>query len=131
MLVNGQNEEDTEKHRSLFSVISQDQLFLTGTIRDNLDLFKKNQNSELESILKKVGLKVQLNDKVVERGHGAFAGHAAIDEQSRGVLRTSRFHQGGIAGASAGEVADAQGHGRRPVTSIRRSATSRCAARLH
>ncbi|MGZ3690370.1 MAG: ABC transporter ATP-binding protein [Pseudobdellovibrio sp.] len=91
VLVNGLNEEDTEKHRSLFSVISQDQLFLTGTIRDNLDLFKKIQNSELEAILKKVGLKVQLNDRVVERGQNLSYGEKQLLSLARGLLQNAQI----------------------------------------
>lgn len=87
VMVNGVNETDTEKQRSMFSVISQDQLFLTGTIRDNLDLFRKNTNQELESVLKKVGLKCSLSDRVVERGQNLSYGEKQLLSLARGLLQ--------------------------------------------
>lgn len=89
IMVNGVNEPDTEKHRSLFSVISQDQLFLTGTIRDNLDLFRKNTNQELESVLKKVGLKLSLTDLVIEKGQNLSYGEKQLLSLARGLLQNS------------------------------------------
>jgi ABC-type multidrug transport system fused ATPase/permease subunit len=91
VFINGFNEPDLEKHRSLFSVISQDQLFLTGTIRDNLDLFKKRENRELESILKKVGLKTSLNDAVVERGQNLSYGEKQLLSLARGLLQNAQI----------------------------------------
>jgi ABC-type multidrug transport system fused ATPase/permease subunit len=91
VFVNGFNEPDLEKHRSLFSVISQDQLFLTGTIRDNLDMFKKKDNKELESILKKVGLKVSLSDPVVERGQNLSYGEKQLLSLARGLIQNAQI----------------------------------------
>ncbi len=87
VMVNGVNETDTEKQRSMFSVISQDQLFLTGTIRDNLDLFRKNTNQELESVLKKVGLKCSLSDRVAEKGQNLSYGEKQLLSLARGLLQ--------------------------------------------
>lgn len=91
VFINGFNEPDLEKHRSLFSVISQDQLFLTGTIRDNLDLFTKKENRELETILKKVGLKASLNDAVVERGQNLSYGEKQLLSLARGLLQNAQI----------------------------------------
>jgi len=91
VFINGFNEPDLEKHRALFSVISQDQLFLTGTIRDNLDLFKKRENRELETILKKVGLKTSLNDAVVERGQNLSYGEKQLLSLARGLLQNAQI----------------------------------------
>lgn len=91
VFINGVNQIDIEKHRSLFSVISQDQLFLTGTIRDNLDLFKKMQNSDLESLLKKVGLKCNLHDPVVERGQNLSYGEKQLLSLARGLLLNAQI----------------------------------------
>ena len=89
IMVNGVNEPDTEKHRSLFSVISQDQLFLSGTIRDNLDLFKKNTNLELKNVLKKVGLKHSLFDQVTEKGQNLSYGEKQLLSLARRLLHNS------------------------------------------
>lgn len=91
VFINGFNEPDLEKHRSLFSVISQDQLFLTGSIRDNLDLFKKRENRELETILRKVGLKSSLNDTVVERGQNLSYGEKQLLSLARGLLQNAQI----------------------------------------
>ncbi|AGH95164.1 ABC transporter ATP-binding protein [Pseudobdellovibrio exovorus] len=91
ILVNGINEADTEKHRSLFSVISQDQLFLTGTIRDNLDLFKKKSNQELEDVLKRVGLRRALTDPVIERGQNLSYGEKQLLSLARGLLQNAQI----------------------------------------
>ena len=87
VMVNGVNETDTEKQRSMFSVISQDQLFLTGTIRDNLDLFRKNTNQELETVLRKVGLKCSLSDRVIEKGQNLSYGEKQLLSLARGLLQ--------------------------------------------
>lgn len=89
IMVNGINEADTEKHRALFSVISQDQLFITGTIRDNLDLFRKKTNQELESVLKKVGLKHSLSDPVIEKGQNLSYGEKQLLSLARGLFQNS------------------------------------------
>lgn len=91
IMINGTNEADTEKHRSLFSVISQDQLFLTGSIRDNLDLFRKNTNQELENVLKKVGLKHSLNDQVIEKGQNLSYGEKQLLSLARGLLQNAQI----------------------------------------
>jgi ABC-type multidrug transport system fused ATPase/permease subunit len=91
IMINGRVESDTEKHRSLFSVISQDQLFLTGSIRDNLDLFRKNTNQELESVLKKVGLKCSLADQVIEKGQNLSYGEKQLLSLARGLLQNAQI----------------------------------------
>lgn len=91
IMINGINEPDNEKHRSLFSVISQDQLFLTGNIRDNLDLFKKKSNHELENVLKKVGLKYTLSDQVFEKGSNLSYGEKQLLSLARGLLQNSQI----------------------------------------
>jgi ABC-type multidrug transport system fused ATPase/permease subunit len=91
IMINGINEADVERHRSLFSVISQDQLFLTGTIRDNLDLFKKNTNIELENVLKKVGLRCSLTDIVLEKGQNLSYGEKQLLSLARGLLQNAQI----------------------------------------
>lgn len=91
IMVNGVNEPDVELHRALFSVISQDQLFLTGTIRDNLDLFRKRPNHDLENVLRKVGLKHALNDQVIERGQNLSYGEKQLLSLARGLLQNAQI----------------------------------------
>ncbi len=91
VLINGKNEVDVEKHRSLFSVISQDQLFLTGTIRDNLDLFRTSSNAEIEKILKKVGLSFNLHDQVTEKGQNLSQGEKQLLSLARGLLQKAQI----------------------------------------
>lgn len=89
IMINGAYEPDTEKHRALFSVISQDQLFLAGTIRDNLDLFRKKTKQELENVIKKVGLKYSLSDPVIEKGQNLSYGEKQLLSLARGLLQNS------------------------------------------
>ncbi len=91
MLVNGKSESDVEKHRSLFSVISQDQLFLTGTVRNNLDLFRLHSNQELEKILKLVGLDFKLQDEVFEKGQNLSQGEKQLLSLARGLLQKAEI----------------------------------------
>ncbi len=91
VLINGKNEIDVEKHRALFSVISQDQLFLTGTVRDNLDLFKSCSNNEIEHILKQVGLSFALTDFVTEKGQNLSQGEKQLMSLARGLLQKAQI----------------------------------------
>ena len=90
-MVNGKNEVDVEKHRALFSVISQDQLFLSGSIRNNLDLFQAHSNHELEKILKLVGLDFNLNDSVFEKGQNLSQGEKQLLSLARGLLQKAEI----------------------------------------
>lgn len=91
VLINGKNESDAEKHRALFSVISQDQLFLTGSIRDNLDLFRTSSNAEIEKILKQVGLSFSLQDPVTEKGQNLSQGEKQLLSLARGLLQKAEI----------------------------------------
>lgn len=91
ILVNGQNEVDVEKHRSLFSVISQDQLFMSGTIRDNLDLFKTSSNHDIEKVLKQVGITFSLHDYVSEKGQNLSQGEKQLLSLARGLLQKAQI----------------------------------------
>ncbi|MBC7419624.1 MAG: ABC transporter ATP-binding protein [Bdellovibrio sp.] len=91
ILINGRNEVDVEKHRSLFSVISQDQLFMSGTIRDNLDLFRASSNHQIEKILKQVGIPFSLNDPVSEKGQNLSQGEKQLLSLARGLLQKAQI----------------------------------------
>jgi len=91
LLINGKNENDVERHRSLFSVISQDQLFLTGTIRTNLDLFRQHSNHEIEKILQQVGLDFSLHDDVFEKGQNLSQGEKQLLSLARGLLQKAEI----------------------------------------
>lgn len=91
IMVNGIGDPDVEKHRSLFSVISQDQLFLSGTIRDNLDIFKNTKSEVLEDVLKKVGLKFSLQYNVTEKGQNLSYGEKQLLSLARGLLQNAQI----------------------------------------
>lgn len=91
VLINGVNEPDVEKHRALFSVISQDQLFITGRVRDNLDFFNTRSNRELENVLKLVGLKYSLNDQITEKGQNLSYGEKQLLSLARGLLQNAQI----------------------------------------
>lgn len=91
IFIDGVNEPDIEKHRALFSVISQDQLFLSGTVRDNLDLFRKASNGDLERIIKNVGLRHGLNDHIIERGQNLSYGEKQLLSLARGLLQNAQI----------------------------------------
>ena len=91
VLINGKNEVDIERHRALFSVISQDQLFMTGTIRDNLDLFKQNTDHQIETILKQVGITFKLTDLVSEKGQNLSQGEKQLLSLARGLLQKAQI----------------------------------------
>ena len=91
IFIDGVNEPDIEKHRARFSVISQDQLFLAGIVCDNLDLFRKASNGDLERILKNVGLKLSLNDRIIERGQNLSYGEKQLLSLARGLLQNAQI----------------------------------------
>lgn len=91
MLINGKNEHDVEKHRALFSVISQDQMFLTGSIRNNLDLFRTHSDQQIENILKRVGLNFNLHDEVFEKGQNLSQGEKQLLSLARGLLQKAEI----------------------------------------
>ncbi len=91
ILIGGKNEPDVEKHRALFSVISQDQLFISGTIRDNLDLFKNSSNQEIEQILKQVGIRFSIHDQVLEKGQNLSQGEKQLLSLARGLLQKAEI----------------------------------------
>jgi ABC-type multidrug transport system fused ATPase/permease subunit len=91
ILINGRSEENLETHRDLFSVISQDQLFITGNIKDNLDLFGRHTPQEVEDVLSKVGLKFNLSDTVLEKGQNLSYGEKQLLSLARGLLKKSEI----------------------------------------
>lgn len=91
ILINGRHEADIEKHRALFSVISQDQLFMTGTIRDNLDLFRKSSDKEIEKVLQQVGLNFKLHYLVTEKGQNLSQGEKQLLSLARGLLQKAEI----------------------------------------
>ncbi len=91
ILINGVSDSDIEKHRSLFSVISQDQLFISGSVRDNLDLFRKSTNDEVSRVIKMVGLKLKLTDPIHEKGQNLSYGEKQLLSLARGLLQNAQI----------------------------------------
>jgi len=91
ILINNEYKEDIEDHRRQFSMISQDQFFIQGRIKDNLDLFNNFSNNKLNEVLKLVGLNLQLNDHVEEKGQNLSQGEKQLLSLARGLLQSSEI----------------------------------------
>lgn len=91
ILINNQYKEDIEDHRKQFSMISQDQFFIQGTIKDNLDLFNNFSNSKLNEVLQLVGLNHKLTDHVEEKGQNLSQGEKQLLSLARGLLQSSEI----------------------------------------
>lgn len=91
ILINNHSLDDVEKHRSLFSVISQDQLFLEGSVRENLDLFYQHSEEEIQSILKQVGLGLDLNFRLSEKAQNISFGEKQLLSLARGMLQKAEI----------------------------------------
>lgn len=89
--VNNQYLKNVEEHRSLFSLISQDQFFIKGTLRENIDLFHQHSNEKLKNILQAVGLQKQLTDAVEEKGQNLSQGEKQLLSLARGLLQNAEI----------------------------------------
>jgi len=86
-----------EDLRSKLSIIPQDAVLFSGSIRSNLDPFKRHQDIELWQVLDKIGLKKlceESNEKldmvVSEGGSNLSAGQKQLIALGRALLRKSR-----------------------------------------
>ena len=91
ILINNEYKFDIEEHRKQFSLISQDQFFIKGTIKDNLDLFNHFSNERLNEILKLVGLTMQLHFMVEEKGQNLSQGEKQLLSLARGLLQNAEI----------------------------------------
>lgn len=86
ILIDGTIKKDVEDHRKQFSLISQDQFFIKGSLQDNLDLFNQFSNDHLSQTLKLVGLDLSLNFKIDEKGQNLSQGEKQLLSLARGLL---------------------------------------------
>lgn len=91
ILIDNAYKSDIEDHRSQFSLISQDQFFIKGTIKDNLDLFNQYSNEQLNETLKLVGLPLQLHFMLDEKGQNLSQGEKQLLSLARGLLQNAEI----------------------------------------
>ncbi len=89
ILIHQKNEFDVEDHRKQFSVITQEQFFFKGTLRDNLDLLHDFKDSELNQIVQKAGLQLDLNFQIDEKGQNLSQGEMQLISLARGLLKNA------------------------------------------
>ena len=91
LLVNNQPITDIEDYRQQFAVISQDQFFIKGSLKENLDLFNSHTEKELLQVLKKVGLDLDLNTPLEEKGQNLSQGEKQLMSLARGFLQNAEL----------------------------------------
>ena len=91
ILINNEYQTDVENHRRQFSLISQDQFFIKGSLRDNLDLFEPSTNKDLESCLQTVGLRFSLDMQIEEKGQNLSHGEKQLISLCRGLLQNAEI----------------------------------------
>ncbi len=89
ILINQRNEIDVESHRNQFSVITQEQFFFKGTLRDNLDLYQSFKDTDLEKIIQQTGLQLELNFQIDEKGQNLSQGEKQLISLARGLLKNT------------------------------------------
>jgi ABC-type multidrug transport system fused ATPase/permease subunit len=89
ILINQKNELDVENHRKQFSVITQEQFFFKGTLRDNLDLNQSFKDGDLEKIIYQTGLQLGLNFQIDEKGQNLSQGEKQLISLARGLLKNT------------------------------------------
>lgn len=87
ILIHNERIEDVEDYRKQFSVITQDQFFIKGSLRDNLDLFGLYSDEKLKSLLEKVSLDIPLEYQIEEKGHNLSQGEKQLISLVRGLLQ--------------------------------------------
>ncbi|MES2801003.1 MAG: ABC transporter ATP-binding protein [Bdellovibrionota bacterium] len=91
ILIDNAFKHDIEDHRKQFSLISQDQFFIKGSIKDNLDLFNQFSNDKLNETLKLVGLQLQLHFMLDEKGQNLSQGEKQLLSLARGLLQNAEI----------------------------------------
>lgn len=91
ILIDNAYKNDIEDHRGQFSLISQDQFFIKGSIKDNLDLFNQYSNEQLTETLKLVGLPLQLHFMLDEKGQNLSQGEKQLLSLARGLLQNAEI----------------------------------------
>lgn len=91
ILINNEYQADIENHRKQFSLISQDQFFIKGSLRDNLDLFAHYTNEDLKNCLQTVGLQFSLDMQIEEKGQNLSHGEKQLISLCRGLLQNAEI----------------------------------------
>ncbi|KAI9189695.1 Transporter of the ATP-binding cassette (ABC) [Blastocladiella emersonii ATCC 22665] len=93
ILIDGVNVGDVDLHmlRSKITMVPQDPVLLSGTIRSNLDIFAQFSDPELVDVLNRVHLgHLSLDDPVTEGGSNLSVGMRQMVSLGRALLRRSR-----------------------------------------
>ncbi len=89
ILIQHKHEADIENHRKQFSVITQEQFFFKGTLRENLDLFYSHKDHELIDVAQKAGLHLNLDFLIEEKGQNLSSGEKQMISLARGLLKNA------------------------------------------
>ncbi len=89
ILIDGQYKTDVEDHRQQFSVITQEQFFFKGSLRDNLDLYHAFDDKNLIRILEQTGLELNLDFQIDEKGQNLSMGEKQLISLARGLLKNA------------------------------------------
>lgn len=87
ILLNNQNINDLKTYRNNFSVVSQDTLFLRGSLRSNLDLSGYVTDEKITSLLHQVGLDLPLDFIVEEKGQNLSFGEKQLISLVRCLIK--------------------------------------------
>jgi ABC-type multidrug transport system fused ATPase/permease subunit len=89
--INHDHSMNLDYYRSHFAVVSQDTFFIQGTLRENIDLFNLYTDEKIIEILQRVGIYLQLNDRIEERGINLSFGEKQLISLARCLLKDSPF----------------------------------------
>ncbi len=89
ILINQKYQTDVEDHRKMFSVITQEQFFFKGSLRDNLDLYQSFDDKNLIRIIEQTGLNLDLDFQIDEKGQNLSHGEKQLISLARGLLKNA------------------------------------------
>lgn len=89
--INEDHNMSLEFYRSHFAVVSQDTFFIQGSLRENIDLFNLYSDEKVIEILERVGIYLNLNYRIEERGANLSFGEKQLISLARCLLKDSPF----------------------------------------